>query len=32
MYVLASIWIMSFLYFIYAIGVELVTEKFPYSL
>ncbi|MDA9572575.1 PspC domain-containing protein [Flavobacteriaceae bacterium] len=32
MYVLASIWIMSFMYFIYAIGVELVTEKFPYSL
>jgi phage shock protein PspC (stress-responsive transcriptional regulator) len=32
MYVLSSIWIMSFMYFIYAIGVELVTENFPYNI
>ena len=30
MYVLASIWVLSFMYFFYVIGIELITDKFPY--
>ena len=30
MYILASIWVISFMYFSYQIGVELITDNFPY--
>ena len=30
MYVLASVWVLSFMYFFYVIGIELITDKFPY--
>ncbi|CAI8349758.1 MAG: Uncharacterised protein [Flavobacteriaceae bacterium] len=30
MYVLASIWVLSFMYFFYVIGIEFITDKFPY--
>ena len=32
MYVLASIWILSFMYFLYSISFELITENFPYNI
>ena len=32
MYILLAIWILSFLYFFYVIGIELITNNFPYNL
>jgi len=32
MYILLAIWILSFMYFFYFIGIELITINFPYNL
>ena len=32
MYILLAIWILSFMYFFYLIGIELITNNFPYNL
>lgn len=32
MYILLAIWILSFMYFFYVIGIELITNNFPYNL
>jgi len=32
MYILLAIWILSFMYFFYIIGIEFVTTNFPYNL
>jgi phage shock protein PspC (stress-responsive transcriptional regulator) len=32
MYILIAIWILSFMYFFYFIGIELITINFPYNL
>ena len=32
MYILLAIWILSFMYFFYVIGIELISNNFPYNL
>ena len=32
MYILLAIWILSFMYFFYIIGIEFITTNFPYNL
>ena len=32
MYILLAIWILCFMYFFYVIGIELITNNFPYNL
>ena len=32
MYILLAIWILSFMYFFYLIGIEFITNNFPYNL
>ena len=32
MYILLAIWILSFMYFFYIIGIEFITHNFPYNL